>query len=119
MHLRHYKTLFAKHKYSNAPSLDPAIPQDDEQAEEHNRQLAIKEEYDNMHQTLAWVHLSLLNYAYSYTRSQHIANTMIVFKDRGCVKIHRTRVIHIYEADLNLMLGLKWRVALYQSKALK
>ena len=34
-----------------------------------------------MHQTLAWVHLSLLNYAYSYTRSQHIAHTMIVFKD--------------------------------------
>jgi hypothetical protein len=81
-----------------------------------------KEEYDNMQQTLAWVHLSLLNYAlergYSYTRWQRIANT-ILFKDRGCVKIHRTRVIYIFEADFNLMLGLKWRVALYQSEALK
>jgi hypothetical protein len=28
-------------------------------------------------------------------------------------------VIHIYDADFNFMLGLKWRVALYQSKALK
>jgi hypothetical protein len=37
----------------------------------------------------------------------------------GSVKIHRRRVIHIYEADFNLMLGIKWRVALYQSEALK
>lgn len=74
-----------------------------------------------MQQTLAWMHLSLLNYAlergYSFTRWQQIANT-ILFKDRGCVNIHRTRVIHIYEADFNLMLGIKWRVALYQSEAL-
>jgi hypothetical protein len=122
MHLGHYKTLFAKHKYSNVPPLDPAIPLDDDRTEEHQRQLALKEAYDNMQQTLAWVHLSLLNYAlergYSYTRWQRIANT-ILFKDRGCVKIHRTRVIHIYEADFNLMLGLKWRMALYQSEALK
>ena len=43
----------------------------------------------------------------------------MLFKDPGCIKIHRTRVIHIYEADFNLMLGLKWPVALYQSEALK
>jgi hypothetical protein len=43
----------------------------------------------------------------------------MLFKDPGCVKIHRTRVIHIYEADFNLMLGLQWRTALYQSEALK
>jgi hypothetical protein len=122
MHLGHYKALFAKHKYSHVPPLDPSIPPEDERAQEHLKLLALKEEYDNMQQTLEWMHLSLLNYAlergYSFTRWQCIANT-ILFKDRGCVKIHRTRVIHIYEADFNLMLGIKWRVALYQSEAMK
>jgi exonuclease III len=122
MHLGHYKALFAKHKYSNVPPLDPSLPDDDERSQEHNKLLELKEEYDHMQQTLAAVHLSLLNYAlergYSYKRWQCIANT-ILFKDPGSVKIHRTRVIHIYEADFNLMLGIKWRVALYQSEALK
>ena len=27
--------------------------------------------------------------------------------------------IHIYEADYNMVLGLKWRMALYQAEALK
>ncbi|KAI2497605.1 hypothetical protein MHU86_16911 [Fragilaria crotonensis] len=35
----------------------------------------------------------------------------------GNIKIHRTRIIHIYEADYNLMLGLKWRSALLQAEA--
>ena len=121
MHLGHYKALFAKHKYSHVPPLDPSIPPEDERAQEHLKLLALKDEYDNMQQTLAWMQLLLLNYAlergYSFTRWQCIANT-ILFKDRGCVKIHRTRVIQIYEADFNLMLGIKWRVALYQSEAL-
>ncbi len=98
------------------------MKEDDERSQEHNQLVALKEEYDHMQQTLAEVHLSLLNYAlergYSYKRWQCIANT-ILFKDPGSVKIHRTRVIHIYEADFNLMLGIKWRVALYQSEALK
>jgi hypothetical protein len=55
---------------------------------------------------------------YSYRRWQKIANT-ILFKDPNNVRIHRTRVIHIYEADFNLVLGIKWRHALYQSDALK
>ena len=41
------------------------------------------------------------------------------FKDKDNVRIHRTRVIHIYEADYNLMLGIKWRIALYQAEALR
>ena len=44
---------------------------------------------------------------------------MALFKDDDNIRIHRTRVIHIYEADFNLMLGLKWRVAVYQAEALK
>jgi hypothetical protein len=76
-----------------------------------------------MHQELRWLHLSMLNYAlergYSYQRWQSILN-MALFKDDDNIRIHRTRVIlHIYEADYNLMLGLKWRVAVYQAEALK
>ena len=122
MHLGHYKALFAKHRYFHVPPLDPTLPDDDERTQNHRKLLALKEEYDHMQQTLVDVHLSLLNYSlergYSYTRWQRIANT-ILFKDPGCAKIHRTRVIHIYEADFNLMLGIKWRVALYQAEALK
>ena len=65
------------------------------------------------------VHLKLLNYAlqrgYSYTRWQQVANT-IIFKEPGNIRIHRTRVIHLYEADYNLAMGLKWRSALFQAE---
>ena len=75
-----------------------------------------------MQQSLAELHMTLLNYSlgrgYSFHTWQRIANT-ILFKEPGNVKIHRTRVIHIYEADFNLMLGIKWRKALHQSEALK
>ena len=42
-----------------------------------------------------------------------------MFKDADNVRLHCTRVIHIYEADFNLVLGLKWRMAMYQAEALK
>ena len=44
-----------------------------------------------------------------------IANTHIL-KEPGNIKVHRTRVIHIYEADYNLAMGLKWRQALYEAE---
>jgi hypothetical protein len=47
-----------------------------------------------------------------------VVNT-ILFKDPDNVRIHRTRVIHIYEADYNLTLGIKWRMALYQAESLR
>ena len=59
----------------------------------------------------------MINYAlsngYSYKRWQIIANIHIL-KEPGNIKIHRTRVIHIYEADYNLALGEKWRQAMQQ-----
>jgi hypothetical protein len=66
------------------------------------------------------LHLTLMNYAlqrgYSFSRWQQVANAML-FKEAGNIKIHRTRVIHLYEADYNLAIGLQWRSALYQSEA--
>jgi hypothetical protein len=122
MHLGHYKALFAKHKYSNVPPLDPHLQGKMTRKQRNtNDNLLSKQNTTTMQQFLANLHLSLLNYAlergYTFRRWQSIANT-ILFKDPGNVKIHRTRVIHIYEADFNLMLGIKWRVALYQSEAL-
>jgi hypothetical protein len=35
-------------------------------------------------------------------------STMMIEKDKGSPKIHRLRVIHIYEADYNLMLKVVW-----------
>ena len=55
---------------------------------------------------------------YSYTRWRTIANT-ILFKDDDNVRLHRTRVIHIYEADFNLALGIKRRVSMHQAEAFK
>ena len=45
------------------------------------------------------------------------SNAMI-FKEPRNIKIHCTRVIHIYEADYNLCMGLKWRSAVFQAEEL-
>ena len=74
---------------------------------------------DKMQKELLLFHLQLLNYAllrgYSYLRWQTVVNAML-WKDPGNIKIHRTRVIHLYEADYNLALSLKWREALFESE---
>ncbi|KAI2506079.1 hypothetical protein MHU86_8310 [Fragilaria crotonensis] len=43
----------------------------------------------------------------------------MLFKDPDNVRLHRTRVIHIYEADFNLFLGIKWRAAMHQAEDLR
>ena len=40
----------------------------------------------------------------------------MLFKVENNIGIHHTQVIHIYEADYNMMFGLKWREALYQAE---
>jgi hypothetical protein len=101
--------LCARHRYTDV---------DDEHLTEE--QVAEQHELNTMQQQLIDVHLNLLNYAlsqgYSYHRWQTIANT-ILFKDNDNVRINRTRVIHIYEADFNLALGLKWPAEIFQAEA--
>jgi hypothetical protein len=79
--------------------------------EDEPRRLAIT----NMQEDLIALHVQLINYAlepgFTYERWTQVANAML-FKEPGNTKIHRTRVIHIYEADYNLAMGLKWRAAL-------
>ena len=67
-----------------------------------------REELERKQKAILQVHLHLINYAlergYSFQRWQKVANT-ILFKEPGNIKIHRTRVIHLYEADYNLAMG--------------
>jgi hypothetical protein len=92
VHLGHAKAYFARH------SLRP--DSDDAKQLETDREEVLKG------------HLTLLNYAlqfgYSYDRWKSIVNAMLE-KDPGQPKIHRLRVIHLYEYDFNLILGVKWR----------
>ena len=102
LHLGHWKALVGPHTHARAH-------EDDEE----------KILLDAKQQELFQAHLSLLNYAlrwgYSFTRWKTVVNVMIQ-KDKNNTKIHRLRVIHIYEADYNLLLGLKWRELLYHAE---
>ena len=67
---------------------------------------------ETLRQKLLHGQVELMNYAidhkYSFQRWQKIVNFMIL-KEPGNTKVHRLRVIHLYEADFNLLLGVKWR----------
>jgi hypothetical protein len=74
------------------------------------------QEIEGMRKALLHAHVVIINYAlkfgYSYKRWKVVVNIMIQ-KDPGNIKIHRLRVIHLYEADYNLILGVKWREAMH------
>jgi hypothetical protein len=96
MHLGHLKVYWAHH----------LLDQASEQAE------ALK----MARQSILHGHLVLLNYAlqagYSYGSWKTVVNTMLE-KEPGNPKIHRLRVIHLYEADYNLILSVKWGKTLH------
>ena len=92
-HLGHYRTLLPGQNY-------PPISAD------------AKLLLDTQRSSLATIHHSVTQYAlennHSYYRWQKVVNVMLE-KEPGNPKIHRLRVIHLYEADYNLILGVKWR----------
>ena len=90
--------MIARHQYSDVSNDD-------------SPELRAKRDDLNRKQgAILTVHLALVNYAlsrgYSLHRWQTVTNTMLL-KDPQNLKIHRTHVIHIYEADYNLAMGLK------------
>ena len=97
-HLGHYKSLIA----TINRSLD----------EEEQEQL------QQIQQAIMSCYISVINYAIKHCNSleqwQTIMNNMI-YKEPGNVKIHRLQVIHIYEADLALMWGVKWGASMPNS----
>ena len=42
----------------------------------------------------------------------------MIYKEQGNVKINRLRVIHIYEADYNFLIGAVWREAIQHAQKL-
>jgi hypothetical protein len=101
--------VIARHKYSEDESDTPTVNVSG--AETPSK----RDEWNHMQQELRLLHLSMLNYAlergYSDSRWQLILNMLALFKDEDNIWIQRTHVINMYGADFNLMLGLKWRVA--------
>jgi hypothetical protein len=100
LHLGHYQVLRKRHNFL-------ATQKEEEARFEAQRDLVIR------------AHLALFNYAlkfgYSYYRWQKVINVMLK-KDKSNSFIHRLRVIHIYEADYNLLLGVKWRQAMHHAE---
>ena len=100
LHLGHYKALVAR----NDADLN---------TEEG-------ETIDSQRKELIRAHTAMLNYSlqhsYSYKRWQNVVNVMIE-KDPGNSKIHRLRVIHLYEADYNFLLQAKWRALIQHAES--
>ena len=89
-HLGHYQALFV--------TIDRSLEEDE------------RVQYCSMQDDIAECYVGLLNYAikhkYSFAQWKQIVN-MMIYKEVGNIKIYRLRVIHIYEADFNFVLGLK------------
>ena len=97
VHLGHAKAYYAMH---------PLKPDSEKE-----------KQFETLRASILKGHLALLNYAlqfgYSYDRWQTIINALLE-KDPGSPKIHRLRVIHLYEWDFNLLLGVKWKELLHR-----
>jgi hypothetical protein len=100
LHLGHYHALWK-----------PAAFTKEEQAE--------KQVFDDQRAMLLRAHVALLNYTikfgYPLQRWLKVVNVMLE-KDPGKPRIHRLRVIHLYEADYNLFLAVKWRETLHNAE---
>ena len=90
-HLGHYKALVSV--------IDRTLPTEE------------KEKLYDIQKDIANVYIAIINYCirhrYSLDRWKVIVN-MMIYKEPGNVKIHRLRVIHLYEADLGLLWGAQW-----------
>ena len=98
-HLGRYKALFAQGSFTCDPDGDP-------DTNDRYKKLS------DAQRDIADVIIAIINHCittgYVLDRWKTIINTMI-FKEVGNYQIHRLRVIHIYEADFNLLLAIKWR----------
>lgn len=99
-HLTHSKVLFARSQYAK-------------DTDEHST-------FEAKRDTLIQYQVELINLAlrngYSFDRWKHVVNVMIL-KEPGNYKIHRLRIIHLYEHDFNGVLAIKWRKLIQQSNA--
>ena len=105
LHLGIWKIIFTNHMYSNEQQEGLPGPN--------------KMKYDDIQNKLQAIWINLLNYAikweYSYERWKMIVTRMIQ-KSAGDNRIHRLRVIHLYEADFSLICGVFWRKLLHNAE---
>ena len=73
----------------------------------------------NKQQVILDAHLKLINstlrHGKSILRWQRCDNICIP-KKQGCIEIDKFRNIHIYECDLNAVLAIKWKGAIFTSE---
>jgi Reverse transcriptase (RNA-dependent DNA polymerase) len=93
LHLGHHKSLFSPHKYTHD---DPCA----EKAELDNKQSSILTAYMTLYNMVLKKSIVL-----SRWKTVH---SIVLFKDSTNKYLHQIRNIHIYEADYNLLLKLKW-----------
>jgi hypothetical protein len=90
-HLGHYKAVCRPIAYACEP---------------HEKELL-----EAARQAILQAHLDIINYGllhgYSVQRWQQVVNVMIL-KEPANHRIHRLCVLHLFEADYNLILGVKW-----------
>ena len=92
-HVGHFHALFRSYKYDLDDPGDKSMLED-------TRELII-----NVHFMMLTI---VAKHKHVYARWKNILTSMIE-KDLGSSKIHRLRVIHLYECNLNLLLGLFMR----------
>ena len=91
-HLGHYKALFIKPIADTEPETPAGQP-------------SFTDKQTFIRQSILAIINFCLRTGHSLHRWKTIVNTMIL-KETGNYKIHRLRVIHIYEADFNLLLAI-------------
>ena len=90
-HLGHYLALIKPHGITEEPMVS---------------------ELKTKREDLLTIHLGIINYCLKFGYSLErwrVSITMMIEKEPGNPKLHRLRVIHIYETDYNLILGVKHR----------
>jgi hypothetical protein len=69
-------------------------------------------ELESQGKDIAQAQVDLLNLAiknhYTYERWHDVVNFQLA-KEQGIPQYHKLRVIHLYKADLNALIGIKWR----------
>jgi hypothetical protein len=99
----HHKTLIKPFLPENPP---PETPLELLKLESHR-------------QDIAQAQVDLLNLAirkqYTYERWHNVVNFLLA-KEPGILRCNELRVIHLYEADLNALIGIKWRQLIHPSE---
>jgi hypothetical protein len=97
MHLGHHKTLIKPFLPDNPP---PGTPPE-------------LLELESQRQDIVQAQVDLLNLAitnqYTYERWHNVVNFLLAKEPGRIPRCHKLRVIHLYEADLNALIGIKWR----------